>query len=108
MQTQGFPLQENSPTGMQSIPSAKGFFYHSNSVGHNDVHMDQVHNPYAPPQPAIPFSQYLITSFFLKICWFENNYTILSFYWILQPLIKSVVPQNLGDGWVIFIFIFIL
>ena len=33
-------------------------------MGRKDGHMDQVPNPYAPPQTAIPFSEYLITYFF--------------------------------------------
>ena len=33
MQTQGFPLQENSPTGMQIMPSSKGVCYQYTSVG---------------------------------------------------------------------------
>ena len=32
-------------------------------MGHRDGHMDQVPNPYAPPQTAVPFSQYLINYF---------------------------------------------
>ena len=48
MQTQGFPLQEKSPTRIQSISYAKGVCYHSTSVGRNDFHMDQVPNPTRP------------------------------------------------------------
>ena len=56
-------MQENSPTGMQSITSAKVVFYHSTSVGRKNGHMEQVPNPYAPPQTAVPVSQYLVTYF---------------------------------------------
>ena len=108
MQTQGFHLQENYPTGMQIITSAKVVFQHSTSVGRKDGHMEQVLNPYAPPQTAITFYQYLIDSFFLKMCWFKNNYTILSFSWIFQPSVNSVIPQKLGDGWIILISIITL
>ena len=48
MQTQGFSLKENSPTGMQIIPYAKVVCYHCTSVGHTDGHMDQVPNPIRP------------------------------------------------------------
>ena len=48
MQIQGFPLQENSPTGMQSRTYSKGVFYHYTSVGRNYGHMYQVPNPTLP------------------------------------------------------------
>ena len=87
MQTQGFQLQENASTGMQSMSYAKVVFWHSTSVGRKYVHMYQVPNPYAPPQTAIPIYQYLITSYTPEMCWLKKLYHIvllLDFLYIYQ------------------------
>ena len=90
MQTQGFPFQENSPTGRQRIPYEKGVCYNSTSVGRKDGHMEHVPNPYTPPQTASPFSQYLITFFFFS----ENVLIQKQIYHIVLLLDFSAISQQ--------------
>ena len=63
MQTQGFYLQENSPTGMQSRPSAKGICQKSTTVERGDGHMDQVPNPI---RPTTNYRSFLSISYYSK------------------------------------------
>ena len=67
--------------------------------------------PIRTPHHKLPFiflNISLLLFFLLKMCWLKNNYNILSFSWIFQPSVNSVIPQKIADGWIILIFIFIL
>ena len=70
--------------------------------------MDQVPNPQAPPQTAIPFSQYLITYFPPENVLIQKQLYHLVLLLDFHPTVNSVIPQKLGDGLITPIFIFIL
>ena len=57
------------------------------------------------PRHKLPFLS-LNISLLLKLlkCGYSKNYSILSFSWIFQPSVNSIIPKSLGDGLIILIF----